>query len=649
MNFNSIKRMSSDVTIGSSRSLASVSSQPQVETAKQTTKPGMFRSQSVGTLDLVGQQSTLLESIETSSPRSLQQTHSALLQQTQSGVLDDTPLPKTGPSGVHDLSSIITSRFTGIEKGLRGIFKSKSHFFKGLQSNKSLKQEAFNKAKSMMKTEVAKVKNGQHSDLIFNLTTKTKAEVRNDVVKSVLGMRDSKYGPLVRQAEQEFQPRIQAYEKHQALVNEFRDIKTQLGELNNVPVGPQRDEEWQKLVVPLKSRIMEIYAEIPTKKDFVPFMSDTTMVPDINSIVKPVKPELDLYAVLSDNKKGLVDNIIAGFESVQMPNHIDHENDMGMIGGLETPTKITLGDKTIHVNQHLTTGGGGHLFKASDESGKEYVVKISNKFGELGWNELLIEVDAHYKANMVGSNNIMGLSGIVKTQDPMGDEMLVMVMDLADGGDMHGLIHDKLTHLNLSEETNDLILLQNMQDAAVGLAAMHTTGMIHLDVKDLNMFMMGDGRAVLADFGEVKKGPFKEIAGTEGYMPPEVYDSEKEADQKVDVFSYGMMMYELFIGDNPFKQPDRLNPNDKIVVPQRMIDYGSNPDNRLINKDNLSPIEDLINQATHPDPEQRPTMQEILNHPAFQNPKLGSDNLRTLIGAVVTGQHDNLQQLEEQL
>ena len=118
---------------------------------------------------------------------------------------------------------------------------------------------------------------------------------------------------------------------------------------------------------------------------------------------------------------------------------------------------------------------------------------------------------------------------------------------------------------------------------ASGLAAAHKHGIIHRDVKPHNILINEEGIAKIADFGIAKAissttivdGTNEAVMGSVHYFSPEQARGGY-VDEKSDIYSLGIVMYEMLTGEVPF---DGDNPvsvalmhiSDPIVPPSKLV------------------------------------------------------------------------------
>jgi len=99
-------------------------------------------------------------------------------------------------------------------------------------------------------------------------------------------------------------------------------------------------------------------------------------------------------------------------------------------------------------------------------------------------------------------------------------------------------------------------LLRFFRDMVVGLEYLHIRRVIHRDIKPENMLLDASDRVKIADFGisnvHAPSTQLQAGMGTPMYMAPEAMSSQGKVDFKSDVWSLGLVLYELCLGRSPF-------------------------------------------------------------------------------------------------
>lgn len=178
------------------------------------------------------------------------------------------------------------------------------------------------------------------------------------------------------------------------------------------------------------------------------------------------------------------------------------------------------------------------------------------------------------------------------------DTHLFQIMELLEGSDLRKILTEKIP---LSWEQR----LQIMEQVCDGLAYAHYRGLVHRDLKPANLFLETSGRVRILDFGMARIQDSKltraGIAlGTLNYMAPEQIRGEK-CTAASDVFSCGIIFYELASGRHPFS----FGSSGLQEILTSML-YQPPPALRDLVADAPSGIDNVLGQALDKDPARRP-------------------------------------------
>lgn len=101
-------------------------------------------------------------------------------------------------------------------------------------------------------------------------------------------------------------------------------------------------------------------------------------------------------------------------------------------------------------------------------------------------------------------------------------------------------------------------MMELWRDVLVGVGAIHDSGQMHLDLKSDNVLLDGKGRAKVGDFGTCKQQRqtmrATRVVGTLRWLAPEVLEGSVQLTTACDVWSLGMVLYEMVAGHEPYKE-----------------------------------------------------------------------------------------------
>lgn len=214
---------------------------------------------------------------------------------------------------------------------------------------------------------------------------------------------------------------------------------------------------------------------------------------------------------------------------------------------MDQPTKIGRYD----VSSEIGRGAMGVVYRAMDPMLERTVaIKTINMAldpGEMEHYEKRFTIEAR-AAGGLNHPNIVTIHDIGRSGD-----LAYMAMEFLEGRELKDLIADR-------ELTVDRAL-EIAAQAADGLAYAHQHDVVHRDIKPANIMILSDGRVKIMDFGIARmrtadvRTQTGVVLGSPRYLSPEQVLG-KRSDGRADIFSLGVIIYEMVAGKTPFDGVD---------------------------------------------------------------------------------------------
>lgn len=144
------------------------------------------------------------------------------------------------------------------------------------------------------------------------------------------------------------------------------------------------------------------------------------------------------------------------------------------------------------------------------------------------------------------------------------EHLFFLVMEYIDGVNLRQAIHAN------AFDPNDALRI--IEQVCKALQYAHGRGVVHRDIKPENILLTEDGTVKIADFGlakilddgkeDVTLTATRQVIGTVAYMAPEQIDNSTQVDHRADIYSLGVVFYELLTGHLPlgrFELPSQRN------------------------------------------------------------------------------------------
>lgn len=275
-------------------------------------------------------------------------------------------------------------------------------------------------------------------------------------------------------------------------------------------------------------------------------------------------------------------------------------NVRNLYDNLRTAT-LNCTDLSMHCFQILTVVGRGHF-------GKVMLCRRIN-------SENFYAIKSVHKSKLIESNK---MNTVIQERDVLlvsrspfivkfyfsfqTSSKFYLGLEYIPGGDLHTRIHAVGTI-----PLNDIRIY--LAEIILGLEDLHERNIVYRDLKPENILINSDGHIRLTDFGlsKINQTNLTSFCGTQEYVAPEMVRHEKYG-SSVDIWSLGIIAYEMATGRTPFKRSNQFK-TFKAIEQEEVT----------INNDMDEALKDLILNLLNKDPQQRLTIQQIKAHRFFES------------------------------
>ena len=253
------------------------------------------------------------------------------------------------------------------------------------------------------------------------------------------------------------------------------------------------------------------------------------------------------------------------------------------------------------VRERIATGGMAIIYKAYDPSLDRYVA-VKQIAPHLAQDPRFFErfrTEAQTLARLSATQaNIVNVHELIQDGG-----QLYLVMECVEGTTLRVLMDRGPVPL----QTGLGVLLST----ALGLKAMHAQGIVHRDLTPANIMMAKDGALKITDFGLIghSGGKTSLPMGTTKYMAPEMFTGAP-VDARADLYSLGMIAYEMLVGPEKFAEVFRDVLRDERAQQVRWMHWHSNPALKAPPLRDLQPgipplVAKIVDRMTEKDPSRR--------------------------------------------
>ena len=246
----------------------------------------------------------------------------------------------------------------------------------------------------------------------------------------------------------------------------------------------------------------------------------------------------------------------------------------------------------------LGEGGMASVYRVQSEAGDVFAMKVPHsdclKDAE-NLNRFQREIDIARAIQHPAVLRVYDVGTYATDQFP---EVPYLVMEIVKGKSFDAILEEQAP-LPIPQAA---LWARTIVDA---LGAAHAKGIVHRDIKPSNVMLTDKGEIKLMDFGIARAADSTKLTatgtaiGTPTYMAPEQFSDSRGVDGRADIYSMGVMLFQMLTGQLPFDSPDMI-----MLIMQHMNEEPPVP--RSIRPEIPEKLEALVLRMLAKDPPDRP-------------------------------------------